>query len=263
MSMPAPSWHDSKVMYLVVGVVIGIVVGLLLAVALQPGSGSGGTTSPSPRPSVYSSAWTVSADPSTLTPSLKVLAGSAVFVFVGFVNSEIGGGSIAGVTDSLGDTYALVASSGYSENHTENLYVAEPSVSTSTFSVIVTFYAGDTPMGGSVGVVDVAGSGTPTIDGVNWENGVGGIASVTVPTNHSGDLVLLGVSGQWKDEPFAPVTGETLLDTGGNTSGPFEDGESIGTFWSNETGSTALLSATLANAAVWNAVGVGILDTAT
>jgi hypothetical protein len=181
-----------------------------------------------------------------------------VVVFVGFVNEQIGGGSVSSVTDSIGDTYTLIASSGNSENHTENLYVAEPAAQTTAVSVSVTFSGGATPLGGSVGVIDVAGPGTLSIDGDNWANGVGDIASVVVPTIHTHDLMVFGVSGQWKDEPFAPAAGETLLDTGGNTSGPFEDGESIGTFSATENGSTALLSATLTSPAVWNAIGVGI-----
>jgi hypothetical protein len=189
---------------------------------------------------------------------MSVLAGSVVYLFVGYVNAEIGGGYVTSISDTAGDTYSIVTSTGYAQNHTEDLYISEPVPQNTTLTVSVSFYGGATTMGGSVAAVDVAGTGTPTVDGVYSESGVGGIASVGVQTNTSNDLLLLGASGQWKDAPSTPATRETLLDTGGNTAGPFEDGMGFGTFSATESGTAAGLGAQLNNSAVWNAIGVGI-----
>ena len=281
-SLPGSSSNASKVLLVVVGIAVGMVLGLLLGAVIQPASSSGGGSTPaSPTASVYSHTWAVnsgstttgsvgavsvyshtwaiSSGPTTTTPGVRVLEGSAVYVFVDYVNTEIGGGYVSSITDTAGDTYVLVSSTGYSQNHTEDLYVAEPVLQNTTLSVSVSFAGGATQMGGSVAVVDVAGSELPTVDGLNTETGVGQIASVEVQTNHSNDLLLLGVSGRWMDAPFAPATGETLLDTGGNTAGPFEDGVGFGTFSASETGMSAGLSAQLNNSALWDAIGVGII----
>ena len=282
MSLPGSSSNASKVLFLVVGVAIGLIFGLLLGAVIQPSSNSGGGSTPaSPLASVhshtwavnsgsslsgstgpvsvYSHAWAISTGPTTTTPWMSVLAGSVVYLFVGYVNVEIGGGYVAAISDTAGDTYSYVTSTGFAQNHTEDLYLSGSIVQNTTLDVSVSFSGGVTTMGGSVAAVDVAGTGTPTVDGVYSGSGVGGAASVQVKTNTSDDLLLLGVSGQWKDAPFTPATGETLLDTGGNTAGPFEDGMGFGTFSASEVGTSAVLSAQLNNSAVWNAIGLGIV----
>jgi len=282
MAVP-PSWKDSKPLYLVVGIAIGLVGGILLAVALQPGSNGGGSsTGTSPAVSVYSHSWAVNSGstvtgsigsvsvyshtsavnsgPTTTTPSVSVRAGSAVYVFVGYVNGEIGGGSVSSIGDTAGDSYHLVASTDGAQNHTEDLYVSAPVPRNTTLSLSATFSGGDTTMGGSVALVDVAGSGTPFVDGFSTQSGTwGGTASVNLSTNHLNDLLLLGVSGMGRGAPYVAAAGETLLDTASNTTGPFEDGTGFGTFMASESGTSALLSATLATPAEWEAIGVGIL----
>ncbi len=282
MSLPGSSSNGSKILLVVVGIAVGMVLGLLLGAVIQPASNSGGSSTPvgsaasvhshtwavnsgSPPTgsigpvSVYSHTWAVNSGPTTTTPSMSVLAGSVVFLFVGYVNGEIGGGYITSISDTAGDSYSIITSTGYAQNHTEDLYASEPVSQNTTLNVSVSFSGGVTTMGGSVAAVDVAGTGTPTVDGVYSESGVGGTSSVGVLTNTSNDLLLLGASGQWKDAPFTPATGETLLDTGGNTAGPFEDGMGFGTFSASEVGTSAVLSAQLNNSAVWNAIGLGII----
>ncbi|HEY1198554.1 MAG TPA: hypothetical protein VGG32_07500 [Thermoplasmata archaeon] len=260
MSMPGSSASSSRILILVVGIAVGIVVGLLLGAVLQPASSSSGSSPvASAAVSVHSHAWALTTGPTTTTPLVNVLAGSAAYLFVGYVNPEIGGGVVSSITDTVGDTYSLVISTGYVQNHTQDLYVAEPIQQTTSLSVTVTFSGGATPMGGSVALVDVTGSGLPAVDAVYMQSGAWtGTASVAVVTTHSNDLLLLGVSGMGRDAPFAPATGETLLDTSGNTSGPWEDGTGFGTFATTESGTGAFLSATLATPAEWTAIGVGI-----
>jgi len=274
--MAVPSWKNARLVFLVVGVILVVLLGLLLVVVLQPGpaaasgpsitvhshSGAvnagvaqGGSTAPV---SVYNSSWAVNAGPTTSTPSMNVLAGSALYVFVGYVNFIIGGGSVSSVTDTLGDSYSFVATTGLAQNHSEDLYVAEPLPSTGPDSVSVSF-TGENPIGGSVAVVDVVGSEAPFVDGSATQTGAGTFASVALATNHSNDLLLLGLSGQAKDTPFTPTSGETLLATGNATSGPFEDGEGFAAFSATEIGTGAELSATLANSAVWAAIVIGLV----
>ncbi|MGD0587513.1 MAG: hypothetical protein ABSA63_01790 [Thermoplasmata archaeon] len=221
--------------------------------------GSTSGTGPGGPISVYSHASAVSEGPTTTTPSLPVPIGSAVFVFVGYVNGIIGGGAVSSVTDSLGDAYSLVTTTGFAENHSEDLYVAEPMPANASLTVSVNFSTGATTVGGSVAVVDVNGSQIPFVDGAFTESGAGSFASVSVTTNLSNDLLLYGLSGQAKDTPFSPTSEATLLDTGNGTSGPFEDGEGFATYSATEAGTSAELSATLAHSAVWNAIGVGLV----
>ena len=200
----------------------------------------------------------------TTTPALRVLAGSVVCVFVGFVNEEIGGGYVSWIGDSTRDDYNLVNSTYSDQNYTEDLYVSAPIPENTTLNVWVdfaaeSFGAGSAPVGGSVAAVDVVGSGLPTVDGANVQTGASGDnASVNVTTAHANDLLLLGVAGPGGDAPFAATAGETLLDTGSNTSGPWADRTGFGSFSALESGTTARLVATLAAAGAWTAVAVGI-----
>jgi hypothetical protein len=284
MALPTPSRQESRTLFFAIGVVVGVVIGVVLGIVLQPpssggGSGpSGSTKTPTvhshtwaisagggrggtPGPvSVYSHTWAVSSTSPTTTPGVNVEAGSAVFLFVGYSNGAIGGGSVVSVTDSSGDNYRLVTSTGFAQNHTEDLYESAPvPTNTSGFTASVSFAGGATAMGGSVALIDVAGTGTPFVDAVSTQSGPSGTnASVDVAANYTADLFLLGVSGQAKDAPFVGGLGETLLDTGSGTSGPFENGEGLGTFSDLPPATNVVLSATLSNSAVWNAIGVAI-----
>jgi hypothetical protein len=274
--------HRSIGTFLVAGMAIGIVVVLLsgnvaatssaggaglplaasgsLSVYSHTGVVNRGVHGTYGSASVHSNAWAISTGPTTTTSSMSVLAGSVVFLFVGYVNGEIGGGYVAFVNDTLGDGYSLVLSTGYAQNHTQDLYVSAPVPRNASVRVSVTFAGGDTTMGGSVAAVDVvARVGVPTVDAVYSQSGFwGSPASVNVATTRSDDLLLLGVSGLGRDAPLSPAAGETLLNTAGNTSGPWSDGTGFGTFSAREHGTTATLSATLATPAEWTAIGVGI-----
>ena len=196
----------------------------------------------------------------TTTPPFSTAHGSVIFLFVGYVNSAAGGGYVASVNDSLGDAFTLVAATGSPENHTEDLYVSGPTVSSTAVTVSVAFAGGGTIMGGSVAAVDlVAINGTPAVDNVNMDYGSwSGTACAVLSTSHSGDLLLLGVAGMGRDAPLAPVGNETLVDTGTNASGPWFDGTGFGIFSEPETGSPTLLAATLRTPAAWNAIAVGV-----
>jgi hypothetical protein len=199
----------------------------------------------------------------TTTPNFSVANGSVIFLFVGYVNSMIGGGEVANVTDTLGDSYSPVLSTDLAQNHSEVLYTSSPVEAVATTSVTVSFVSENPPMGGSVAAVDVvASSGLPVIDRTDWTTGPwSGTASVSVATPETGELLLLGVSGMGRDAPFNATANETLLDTGTNTSGPFFDGTGFGTFSAVATGSITSISATLHTAAEWEAIGVAISTT--
>lgn len=272
MSVPT---SNQRTWVLVVGVVVVVVAGLFAWILLAPGPstspagtasvyghagivnrGEGGEYGTA---SVYSHAYAISSGPSTTTPAVNVRSGSEVFLFVGYVNSEIGGGSVLSITDSLGDVYNPVLSSGSAQNHTEALYTAGPVPSAGSLRVNVTFGGGTSTMGGSVALVDVVATvGAPKVDVVYTEAGVGAVASINVSTTLPDDLLLLGVSGSQSAAPLAPASDETLLDTAGGTTGPSTEGEGFGTFSAPESGPRTELSATLASPTEWAAIGVGI-----
>ncbi len=248
-------------LFLVVGVVIGLVVGglagaVLFSSSASPGNSPGGSTAVAV--SVYSHAGAVSPNSTVVAPAAPVLAGSSVFVFAGYVTNAIGGGVVTSVRDTFGDVYSLLLTTSFAVNHSEALFFSGPVGRTGDLSVSVSFGFGDTPMGGSVAVVDVAGSGLAFIDGIYTESGVGPVAAVNMATNHTGDLFLLGVSGQMIDAPFGAGPGETRLDTAGAIVGPFTDGIGYGTFARATNSTNVLLSASLSSPAVWNAIGLGI-----
>jgi hypothetical protein len=207
---------------------------------------------------VHSHAWGISTGPTTSTGSMSVPAGSDVFVFVGFINARIGGGSISSITDSSGDAYAQVATTGFANNHTESLFLAKDVPAASALTVSVSFAGGAATQGGSVAAVDVVGAAGSPINVKAKDSGVGSVASVGLETTSSGDLFLLGVSGQAKIANMTAGNHEHLLNTAGATAGPFTDGEGFGTFTAKgETGVFAL-AAGLDHAAVWNGIVVGI-----
>lgn len=218
--------------------------------------GVSGTYGPA---SVFSHTGTVGSGPNTTTSSLSVRAGSRVFVFVGYVNAEIGGGSVRWVADSLGDVYSLVLTSGSGANHTEDLYESGPVPSNASLTVSAGFGDGNLTMGGTVAAVDVVTSvGTPTVDVVYSQRGTGDVASVLTTTTLTLDLLLLGVTAPEPAAPFVAGPGETRLDTAGGATGPGADSEGFGTFMAPTNGTVNNLSASLATPQGWAAIGVGI-----
>jgi hypothetical protein len=256
---------------LIVGMV-ALGVGLVVVAGVFGAAGAFATTSSGAAPHaaiaaasagsssvrVHSHAWGISSGPTTTTGGFAVAAGSDIFVFVGFVNSWIGGGVISEVTDSSGHVYTQIMTTGYAKNHTESLFLTKDVGAASHLKVSVTFAGGDTTQGGAVAAIDVVGQAKSPIDVKAKLSGVGSVAYVGLETSTPGDLFLFGVTGQSKIANVTAGSGERLLNTAGADAGPFTDGEGFGTFsTAGETGPFAL-AAGLHNAAVWNAIVVGI-----
>lgn len=253
MSMPARSTWSLRRGILVAGIAVAVAVALVLWVVF-----TGPSSSTTPGPGVASHTGIVNSATPVQTSPISVASGSLVVLFLSWVNYLAGGGGPTTITDSLGDSYSYVTSSGLTYNHTEAVYVANLAAASSSFFVTVMFTGGDTAQGGSVSVVDVAHANETDIDGTNWAFNQGATASVTVVTTHTGDLVLLGAAGRGVSGPYSAVGGETLLDTGTATAGPFLDGVAYGTFATTESGGSASLSATLNTPTYWVAIGVAI-----
>ena len=211
---------------------------------------------------VHSHSGSVNAGPSTATPAVDVPAESTILLFVGYVNTGTGGGYVNTVADSSGDLFELVATTGFAQNHTEDLYVASGTVANPGLTAWVDFAGGATPFGGSVALVDIVSATTlpspPRVDAIAVASGAGVTASLTVIANQSGDLFLLGVSGQRQAAPFQAEGGATLLDTAGATSGPYSEGIGFGTFVGFGTTFAMALGAGLNASADWNAIGIGV-----
>jgi hypothetical protein len=207
---------------------------------------------------VHSHSFGISTGPTTTTGGLGAAAGSDILVFVGFSNAIIGGGSISSVTDSSGNSYKQIVTTGFENNHTESLFLAKDVPSASGLAVSVTFAGGATTQGGTVAAIDVVGLSNSPVDVKAKHSGVGSIASVALQTTSTSDLFLFGVSGQGKIANVTAGDHERLLNTSGGTVGPFTNGEGFGTFsTSGETGVFAL-AAGLAHAAAWNGIVVGL-----
>lgn len=226
-----------------------------IGVAIAPGSSS---PPPSGLPEIAGHAGTVSNATPVTVRLMSVAPGSLILLFVSYVNSEIGGGAPSVVTDSLGDSYYVVATTGFAFNHTEELLVAFPTAGDTALAISVTFSGGATPMGGSVDAVDVTNATLRSIDAVVASTGSSGPANVTLVSNHAGDLVLFGVAGRGVAGPFTPGPGMTLLDTGTATAGPFQDGVAYGTFNTTSTSTRVSLSADLNFPTYWEAIGIAI-----
>jgi hypothetical protein len=192
------------------------------------------------------------------TSPITVSQGALVVLFLSWVNFLAGGGGPTSITDTLNDNYVLSTSSGTAYNHTGAIYLTTAAGSDPSFVVTVLFAGGQATQGGSVAVAVVPGAGIGDVDGTGWAFGDGPVASVTLTTSHACDLVLLGTSGRGVSGPYAPGSGETLLDSGTATAGPFEDGIGYGTFSSVATGTSPSPSATLNTPTFWVAVGIAI-----
>jgi len=213
---------------------------------------------PTTGPSIYSCVGTVGNETTTTTLPFNTTAGSLLLVFVSYCNVQIGGGFPSAISDSLGDSFALVTTTGGALNHTETLYATNISSASLNVTVSVTFIGGATPQGGSVAVIDVSKANLTSIDQSGWNTGVIGSANVTLTTSHPGDLFLLGAAGRGVSGPYGPGPNMALLDTGTATAGPFFDGIGYGTFETVSTDTTVNLSATLNYPTYWEAVGVAI-----
>jgi hypothetical protein len=209
-------------------------------------------------PTLVGSTGLVNNNTTVVTPPIRTESDSLLLVFVSYVNSLAGGGGPVAITDSLGDSYSLVNSTGFALNHTEDLYAAPCSVATTSLTVSVSFGGGATPQGGSVAVADVGNATVGQIDSVEETTGSGPLANLTLDTSHTGDLCLFGAAGRGVSGPYSPGTGMTLLDTGTNTSGPFEDGIGYGTFSAVASGTAVALSAFLNTPTWWEAIGIAI-----
>lgn len=255
MSIPAQPASQSRTAILVSGIAVAIAVALVLWIVLSPSSSS--SSSP-PGYSIVGHTGVVNNETPVQTSPISVVGGSLVVLFVSWVNVMAGGGGPTSISDSLGDAYTYVTSSGYAYNHTEAVYVADVIVASSSFVVTIPFTGGATAQGGSIAVVDVANASVTGIDGTVWVFGDGATATVGLTTNHTGDLVLLGAAGRGVSGPYAAVGDETLLDTGTATAGPFQDGVAYGTFSTTASGTSVELSASLSTPTYWVAVGVAI-----
>jgi hypothetical protein len=247
---------------LVVGASVLGALGAGFATGWSPHSGATGVSTArlgnSTGASVHSSAWGISAGPKTTTGAFNVAAGSDVFVFVGYINARIGGGTISKITDSSGNVYRLLSTTGFADNHTQTLFMAKNVAAASALKVSVTFSGGATTQGGSVAAIDVTGQAGIPIDVKGTSHGAKDIGSVALDTGTSGDLFLVGVSGQAKIANVTAGNGEILLNTAGADAGPFTDGEGFGTMYtSGETGLFGLAFG-LQNSAAWAAIAVGI-----
>jgi len=258
---------------------MGVSIGISLVLIVTGGASLLGTAGKAPSPAtasqlalnsstprVHSESWAVGAGPTVTTPSISVPKGSDLFVFVGFVPSSAGGGSVASINDSSSDHFHQAYSTKERQNHTATLYVASNVKRSSVLQVSVMFTGGSTVFGGSVSVVDVVGAAAQNPIAVrSGEGGRNLLAYVALSTNQTNDLFLFGVDGNLKDGPFTAGAHERLVATGGNDSGPFQDGTSFGTFSSVGRTGTFLLYAfvnkladTIPGGPVWAAIGVGI-----
>ncbi len=213
---------------------------------------------------VHSHAAAISTGPNTTTPGFGAPSGSTLFVFVGYVNQQIGGGYISSISDSKRDAFWLVTSTYDAQNHTEVLYEAHHSgVSVPHLTVTVRFKGGDTVMGGAVAAIDVVGAPTSgTNQSYAATAGSGTHASVPVGGSVKSDLFLLGVMGQARAAAMTAGAHEHLFETAGATAGPFEDGMSYGIFSSTDRSGAFNLTATLNGSSVWDGVGIVIPATA-
>ncbi len=214
---------------------------------------------------VHSHAAAISTGPNTTTPGFGAPSGSTLFVFVGYVNQEIGGGYISSISDSKRDAFWLVTSTDDAQNHTEVLYEAHHSgASVPHLTVTVRFKGGDTAMGGAVAAIDVVGAPTSgTNQSYAATGGSGTHASVPVGGSVKSDLFLLGVMGQARAAAMTAGAHEHLFETAGATAGPFEDGMSYGILSSTDRSGAFNLTATLNGSSVWDGVGIMIPATAT
>ena len=254
---PPPTIGRTEIL---VGVVVVAVVAALVIVGVLVATG---ILFPLPREAaspaqVHSHAATVGAGPATTAPAVDAPAGSVIFLFVEYVNSQIGGGAISSVEDSEADLYTPVASTGFMANHTEVLYLADVASARPALRVTVTLSGGITLQGCSVAVVDVVGASGDLPTEFRVASQVSATAGVSMVAARSGDLLLLGVGGREYAAPFSAGPGETLLDTGGAVAGPFTDGVGFATLSTLATVGDAFVGAELNTSGVWNAILVEV-----
>jgi hypothetical protein len=210
---------------------------------------------------VHSSSWAVNTGPNTTTPAISIVNGSELFVFIGYINGQIGGGSIMSVTDSASIALHKLTGTGFITNHTEVVYTANNVLARAALTVTVWVTGGATNEGGSVAVVDVVGqAASHPINVTHASSGKRGSALIPILGHNASDFFLVGLSGQAKDCPFnGGVFHEHLILNGNGTGGPWADGESVGVFTHAPQSGATLLGADLNQTADWAGVAVGIL----
>lgn len=247
--MPTSRTISRGMVVVVVAVAVAAVLGAILI--LTPASSHAA-------PTIVSHTGIVTNSTPVVTSPIDASSGSLVLVFVSYINEEIGGGTIQEITDSLGDQYTLLTSTGGLLNHTESLYAAALTISDAALAVSVKISGGATPQGGSVAVVDVANANMSSVDGLGELTGLSGPATILFTAGHAGDLCLFGAAGRGFSGPYAPGPGMTLLDTGTADAGPFQDGVGYGTFSTTSQNTTVTMSATLNYPTYWEGIGIAI-----
>ena len=287
MSGPSPNTVNlsPSVGYIGIGVAVGVALTVLLFFTL--GGHFGGTASSTPHSpvsvcpsdteasiggasasgpsteassiSVHSHAWAAGATAIVVTQPIPVEAGSTLLVFVGFVGASIGGPEGATVCDSAGDYFFLQTStSEFSSNHTTFLFLSFDAAGGGAVSFAANFTDTAAPAGGTVAVIDLASPSPLSLAKLTAGSEVGDNGTSGVPMTAAGpSFVVLGVSGQGDDGPFGTAGTEVLLDTNGYyDTGPWTDGESIGSIVGSTSGGSVDPSANLAIPGVWDAIAV-------
>ncbi len=243
--------------------VVAIGVGVIVVVAIFDLSPVPSPLVPVTVSQVGSHGWVIGSGLIVTTAPFGAPPNSTVYVFIGYANSEIGGGNLLAVSDSSDDAFQFLVSTAFSENYTETLYESVEVAGNSQLNVSATFAPGLSGQSASVAVVDVVHPSAVSLS-TGEGSGVGPLASVVIAGRNSPgsqELMILGVSGQAQDAPVQPDPGESLLDTGFGLTGALGDGEGFGTV--AETGAPSQIGApgvSLNASAVWNAIGVGLIS---
>jgi hypothetical protein len=282
-----PSAHGGWIVAMVVAIAVSLIVGFAIGRILPasqsgpastPGSGPGGVGCPAcanytlncpaaanpnaQAPQIVAHTGTVAGGPTVSTNPINIVPGSVLLAFVGYVNPSIGGGQISSISDTAGDSFIDLATTAYAQNHSEDIFAADPAEG-STSSVTVSFEDSAATIGGSIGVLDITGAGSPAVVGEGQASGPGPEVAATLGACQANDLFVLGVSGQGHILPFESVQGATLLDSGSADAGPWTDGVGFGTFEAVSTNGSAMdFSMTCGNqASVWESIAVSINPT--
>jgi hypothetical protein len=270
------AWIVAIVVAVAISALVGFTVGRIYPVTSSTPSGGGHTgptgcpdcsgyvtdcplTGGAPvgsAPEIASHTGTVAPGPSVQTAGIPVVPQSLLLVFVGYVNPSIGGGEVASITDSAQDSFTELNSTGDLQNHSEDAYWTTSSGG-SSLQVTVSFEDQGATIGGSVAVLDITGSGSPTFIGLGQGSGPGPEVVATMGPCDPNDLFVLGVSGQAHILPFESVQGAQLLDSGSADAGPWTDGVVFGTFDETSNGSAENFQMTCGNeASVWESIAL-------
>jgi hypothetical protein len=214
---------------------------------------------------VHSHNYAMAETQTVTTPGINAPDGSAVYVFVGFANGVIGGGTVSSLSDNLGNTYSLEATA-VGNDHNEQLWVANSVRGGSSLTITATFTpstAGWT-YGGAIDVFDLVGAAAQSVDVVATNTGSGTATSVSLTTTHSMDVLLYGVDGRGVVYPIQPSQGATTVDSAVGTPGPLQDGLGFATLDELQPAAGPVtLGATIGTSEPWAAIGVGVAPQST